>query len=129
MEIVVGALAAWGVIMLFWTLLGVLYLPLRRRDDTAMTVVLQAKRGSRALERYLKGLVWLRNTGFVWWDIVVITDGLTMDELEAVDYTAQQESHVHLVGLENLTDWMVEEHEYEWEPADTDSGNCGGSSV
>lgn len=41
MEIVFGMLAAWGLIMLIWTLVGAVLLPLRRRGDLRLTVFLR----------------------------------------------------------------------------------------
>ena len=66
MEIVVGALAAWGLLMLIWTLAGVLLLPVSRNSDTAMTVMLRCRGNARWLERQLRGLVWLRDSGLLW---------------------------------------------------------------
>ena len=125
MEIVVGILAAWGVIMLFWTLLGGLLLPLRRRDDTMMTVVLQGGSGSHHMERYLRGLLWLRNSGVLWWDILVVPDGLPMDTLERLDMLMYKESHVYMVSLGQLKEWMEGTYEYSLKRTDTDSGDCG----
>lgn len=125
MDIVVGVLAAWGIIMLFWTLLGVLLLPLRRRDDTMMTVVLRGSTRSRYMERYLRGLLWLRNSGLLWWDILVVPDGLPMDTLERLDMMMYKESHVDMVSLCELKDWMEGTYEFSHKRTDPDSGDCG----
>ena len=125
MNVVVGILAAWGFIMLLWTLFGLLLLPLRRRDDTRMTVVLQGACYGRHMEHYLRGLQWVRNSGSLWWDILVVKDGLSMPTLENLSSLAARESHVYLLSLEELKDWMEENHAFAHERTDPDSGDCG----
>lgn len=129
MDIIVGVFAAWGVIMLFWTLFGVLLLPLRRRDDTMITVVLRGNSRSRHMERYLRGLLWLRNSGVLWWDILVAPDGLPMDTLEALDLMMCKESHVEMVSFAQLKDWMEGTYEDSNKRTDPDPGDCGSSPL
>ena len=129
MNIIVGVLAAWGFIMLLWTLFGMLLLPLRRRDDTRITVLLRGTSGCRYMERYLRGLLWLRNAGILWWDILIIKDGLSMDVLEQLDMMMYKESHIDMVSLGQLKEWMEENYEYSHKRTDLDSGNGGSGSL
>ena len=129
MNIIVGVLAAWGLIMLLWTLFGVLLLPLRRRDDTRITVLLGGSSCSRYMERYLRALLWLRNAGILWWDILIISDGLSMDVLEQLDMMMYKESHIDMVSLGQLKEWMEENYEYSHKRTDLDSGNGGSGSL
>lgn len=125
MDIIVGVLAAWGFIMLLWTLFGVLLLPLRRRDDTIMTIVLRGSARNRHMERYLQALLWLRNSGVLWWDIIIVPDGLDMDTLERLDMMMYKESHIEMVALSQLYDWMEGTYEHSCKRTDPDSGDGG----
>ena len=125
MDVVVGILAAWGLIMLCWTLYGLMLLPLRRRDDTKVYVVLRGVHNSRYMERYLRGLLWLRNMGMIWWDILIPTDGLSMDTLERLDLMMYKESHIIMAGFDQLKEWMEDTYEYSHKRTDSDPGDCG----
>lgn len=108
MDIIVGTLAAWGLLMLFWTLAGVVILPLRRREDMTLTVLVRGKDGSPALPRYLKALSWIRNSGLLWWHIAVITDELDADALKRAESAADGEGDISFVTMAQLKDWMEE---------------------
>lgn len=106
MELFLGILAAWGGVMLIWTLIGVVLLPLSRRSDTRVTVVLRSQGDAPRLEQYLKGLIWLRDMGFVWWDVAVLEDDLGSEaRARAFDLTAS-ETHCDLISKDELIDWM-----------------------
>lgn len=106
MEFLIGVLAAWGGIMLLWTLLGVAMLPLTRRKDTRIFVVLQAEGDAPRLEQYLKGILWLRNAGVLWWNVAVLKDDLTEDAENRMISMTEKEHCVALIGADELTDWM-----------------------
>lgn len=110
MEIIVGVLAAWGLLMLVWTLAGVLLLPLNRNPDTALTVVLQGRGDARWLERQLRGLVWLRDSGLLWWDILILDLGLEQDALLSAQRLAERLDNVVLMNLDEVKEWM-EQHD------------------
>ncbi len=55
---------------------GAVLLPLRRRGDLRLTVLLRGNGDPNCLERWLRGLVWVRESGLIWWDIVILSDGL-----------------------------------------------------
>lgn len=110
MEIIVGVLAAWGLLMLVWTLAGVLLLPLSRNPDTALTVVLQGRGDARWLERQLRGLVWLRDSGLLWWDVLILDLGLEQDALCNAQRLAERLDNVVLMNLDEVKEWM-EQHD------------------
>lgn len=112
MEIMIGALAAWGLLMLVWTLAGVLLLPLSRNRDSAMTVVLRCRGDARWLERQLRGLIWLRDSGFLWWDILVLDMDMETDAKERAMQLAQKQDHVVLMNMDEVKEWM-ERHDGE----------------
>lgn len=105
MEILVGALAAWGLIMLIWTIAGAILLPLRRRGDLRLTVVMEGNGSGMQLQRWLRGLLWLRETGILWWDIVIIKDEL---DQEAAAYAAAAEERCQalLLSWDEWKEWV-----------------------
>ena len=105
MELLVGMLAAWGLITLIWTLAGAVLLPIRRRDNLRLTVVFRGKVGQTQLEHWIRGLIWLRESGIIWWNIVVLTDEL---EDEARQYVCVQEQQGYITGMtkEEWKDWV-----------------------
>jgi hypothetical protein len=106
MEIIVGALAAWGLLMLLWTLVGVLFLPLRKRQKLKLTVVVRGQEDSPELERYVRGLKWLRDLGLVWWDILILEDSLSPEARDTARRLSEQEQSVALVSGAKLKDWL-----------------------
>lgn len=46
------------------------------RGDLRLTVFLRGNGDPNCLERWLRGLVWVRESGLIWWDIVILSDGL-----------------------------------------------------
>lgn len=106
MEIVIGTLAAWGLLMLVWTLAGVLLLPLSRNRDSAMTVVLRCRGDARWLERQVRGLIWLRDSGFLWWDILILDLNMESDAKERATQLVQKQDHVVLMNLDEVKEWM-----------------------
>lgn len=106
MELVVGILAAWGLLMLVWTLMGALLLPLGRRKDIRLTVLIRGKDQAPLLEQYLKGVLWLRNMGMIWWDILILDDHLDQEAVERAAELAEKEQYVSVVSTQTLTDWV-----------------------
>ena len=58
MELLVGMLAAWGLITLIWTLVGVVLLPIRRRDNLRLTVVFRGDADQTQLEHRIRGIAF-----------------------------------------------------------------------
>lgn len=108
MEIVVGILAAWGLIMLLWTLAGAVLLPLGRHKDMKLTALVRGRREAPELERYVKGLLWLRDMGIVWWDVVILADHLDEEARERADGLTENERDVSVLSSDMLRDWMEE---------------------
>lgn len=104
MELLLGILTAWGLIMLLWTLMGALFMPLQRREETSITVILRGD--GRFFCSYLKGLLWLRDMGIVWWNILIIQDELSADTIEYLTYFVEKKQHVSLISKDALQDWM-----------------------
>lgn len=111
MEILVGALAAWGLLMLIWTVAGILLLPLGRQQDSSLTVVLRCRGEAVWLERQLRGLMWLRDSGFLWWNILILNVDMSQDALDRASRLATSQSQVRLMNLDELKEWMEAKHE------------------
>lgn len=106
MDIFIGVLAAWGGVMLAWTVMGLLLLPLARRRDIRITAVVRSRDDGPYLEQYIRGLMWLRDLGPLWWDIAILEDGLSPEARQrALDLT-EKENNSAVVAAEELLDWM-----------------------
>ena len=106
MEFLIGVLAAWGGIMLIWTLIGIALLPMTRRQDTRLTVVLRAEGSGQRLEQYIKGLFWIRDMGLLWWDVAVLRDHLTEEGQNRAQQLTKKENHTAVIFADELIDWM-----------------------
>lgn len=106
MDILIGALAAWGGLMLGWTLLGVVLLPLTRKKDIRLTVVLRSQGDAPRMEQYLKGLRWLRDMGLVWWEIAILADELSPEARSRALRLIEKETYSSVIFAEELLDWM-----------------------
>lgn len=104
MEIIVGVLAAWGAIMLAWTLAGVLLLPLGNR--LPMAVVVACRGESPWLEPYVRGLVWLRETGLIQWDILLLDSGLGPEARTVAQSLSRRYCQVQLISPAEFKEWM-----------------------
>ena len=105
MELLVGTLAAWGLIMLIWTIAGVILLPLRRREDLRLTVVMEGNAPGLQLQHWLRGLLWLREMGILWWNIVIVKDELDQ-EAEAYAEAAAERCQVYLLSRDEWKEWV-----------------------
>lgn len=105
MELLVGMLAAWGLITLIWTLAGAVLLPIRRRGNLRLTVVFRGEASLTQLEHWLRSVLWLRESGMIWWNILVLTDDLKEDSLQ---YVRKMEEQGYLAGVtkEQWKDWV-----------------------
>ena len=121
MEIFVGALAAWGLLMLVWTVMGLLVLPLGRREDSDLTVVLRCSGEATWLERQVRGLTWLRDSGVLWWNIMILNAGLSAEAKDRALRLAQEHSGIEY--QEQQKEWTV----YDGRTDDAPRDNCGGA--
>lgn len=106
MEILVGILVAWGAVMLVWTLLGLFLMPLTRRKTIKITAVVQAVGAPRFMEQYIRGLLWLRDMGLLWWNVAVVADQLDPETVQQTQRFLEKESSAVVIAAEDLLDWM-----------------------
>lgn len=60
------------------------------------------------LERWLRGLVWVRESGLIWWDIVILSDGLGEESRGIAQRAAEQYADVLVETVDEIKDWMDE---------------------
>ena len=70
----------------------------------------QGQGDARWLERQLRGLVWLRDSGLLWWDILILDLGLEQDALLSAQRLAERLDNVVLMNLDEVKEWM-EQHD------------------
>ncbi len=109
MEILLGALAAWGLIMLVWVLGGLLLLPMGR--GIRLTVVMHGTGEMPLMERCMQGLIWLRNSGLLWWNILILDEAMNQEAQDRAKRLAQDHSQVLVMNLEELKEWMETKHD------------------
>lgn len=106
MELFLGILAAWGGVMLVWTVLGIFLMPLTRRKDIRITAVIRSTGEGGYLEQYIRGLMWLRDLGPAWWDIAVLEDDLSQEACDRAQRLTEKECNSAVLSAEELLDWM-----------------------
>ncbi len=104
MEILFGVLVAWGIIMLAWMLAGVMLLPLGNR--LSMAVVIRCHGKGLWLERYVRGLIWLRDLGLLRWRVLLLDQGLDPEGRELAQTLSARYHQVELLGPEEWKKWM-----------------------
>ena len=56
----------------------------------------------------LRGLVWVRESGLIWWDIVILSDGLGEESRGIAQRAAEQYADVLVETVDEIKDWMDE---------------------
>lgn len=105
MDFIIGVLAAWGLVMLVWTLAGAVLLPLSRTKGLRLTVLVRGRGQVPQLERYIRGLLWLRDSGLVWWDVLLLDQGLSEDARQRAVKIAEKERQVSLGQMDSPETW------------------------
>ncbi len=77
LEIIVAALAAFGLCAAGWLLFGRLLTPVGACCSAPVFAVVRARGDGEGLEQTVDGLLWLANGGWVTLRIILLDDGLT----------------------------------------------------
>ncbi len=77
LQIIVAALAAFGLGMAGWLLFGRLVTPVGACGGTPVTAVIRARGDGEGLEQTVDGLLWLSRSVWPAMRIVLLDDGLT----------------------------------------------------
>ena len=96
---VVGLAIAVIILLLLWSIKGLLLTPVSRGKSTDITITLRIAGSEPELEHTLKGLVWLRDNGTLKADIII-------DLLNSDDITG----HIARTYAENYSYITLSEH-------------------
>ena len=101
-QITLCVLLILGFAWLLWMLSGALLTPVRSGRDTRTTLVVQAPE----LENLLRGALWLRESGTVAADILLVDCGLTEDAAALAERLARRRGDLKLCKTEEFCQWM-----------------------
>ena len=119
LEIVLAALAAFGLGSLLWLALGRLVAPAGRGGG--VVALIPARGDGDQLEYELAGLRWLRGTGLTGFRVVIADAGLSETGRALAGALSGDDPAVRLCPLEGLEAWLADE----WEIGKR-NGACGG---
>ena len=93
---------AWLLRMLGCTLLT----PVRSGRDTRITLVVWARGDAPELENLLRGIRWLRESGTLMADVLLVDCGLTDDAAALCERAARRCEDLKLCNTEEICQWM-----------------------
>lgn len=105
-QITLCALLILGFAWLLRMLGCALLTPVRSGRDTRITLVVQAHGDAPELENLLRGALWLRDSGTVAADILLVDCGLTEDALALCARAARRCGDLKLCKTEEICQWM-----------------------
>ena len=105
-QITLCVLLILGFAWLLWMLSGALLTPVRSGRDTRITLVVQAREDAPELENLLRGIRWLRESGTLMADVLLVDCGLTDDAVALCERAARQCEDLKLCNTEEICQWM-----------------------
>ena len=105
-QITLCVLLILGFAWLLWMLSGALLTPVRSGRDTRITLVVQARGDAPELENLLRGIRWLRESGTLMADVLLVDCGLTDDARARGARAARQCEDLKLCNTEEICQWM-----------------------
>lgn len=105
-QITLCVLLILGFAWLLWMLTGALLTPVRSGRGTRITLVVQAHGDAPELENLLRGALWLRDSGTVAADILLVDCGLTEEAAALVERLARRCGDLKLCKTEEFCQWM-----------------------
>lgn len=106
MEFVLGILASLGVILLLEILGSFLLLPIVASDGAVLHVTLRVGRSQRVNAALLRGLIFLRETGVVWWKIAVILPAETLRPDDIIMLLCKKHHGLYVFTEDEYLDWV-----------------------
>ena len=97
-QITLCVLLILGFAWLLWMLSGALL--------TRITLVVQARGDAPELENLLRGIRWLRESGTLMADVLLVDCGLTDDARALCERAARQCEDLKLCNTEEICQWM-----------------------
>ena len=105
-QITLCVLLILGFAWLLWMLGCALLTPVRSGRDTRITLVVQARGDAPELENLLRGIRWLRESGTLMADVLLVDCGLTDDAVALCERAARQCEDLKLCNTEEICQWM-----------------------
>lgn len=105
-QITLCVLLILGFAWLLWMLSGALLTPVRSGRDTRITLVVQARGDAPELENLLRGIRWLRESGTLMADVLLVDCGLTEEAAALAEWLARQCEDLKLCNTEEICQWM-----------------------
>lgn len=105
-QITLCVLLILGFAWLLWMLGCALLTPVRSGRDTRITLVVQARGDAPELENLLRGIRWLRESGTLMADVLLVDCGLTDDARALCEHAARQREDLKLCNTEEICQWM-----------------------
>lgn len=105
-QITLCVLLILGFAWLLWMLGCALLTPVRSGRDTRITLVVQARGDAPELENLLRGIRWLRESGTLMADVLLVDCGLTEEATALAERLARQCEDLKLCNTEEICQWM-----------------------
>lgn len=105
-QITLCVLLILGFAWLLWMLSGALLTPVRSGRDTRITLVVQARGDAPELENLLRGIRWLRESGTLMADVLLVDCGLTEEAAALAERLTRQREDLKLCNTEEICQWM-----------------------
>ena len=105
-QITLCALLILGFAWLLRMLGCALLTPVRSGRDTRITLVVWARGDAPELENLLRGIRWLRESGTLMADVLLVDCGLTDDAVMLCERAARQCEDLKLCNTEEICQWM-----------------------
>lgn len=105
-QITLCALLILGFAWLLRMLGCALLTPVRSSREAQLTLVIQARGDAPELEQLLHGIRWLRESGTLMTDVLLVDCGLTDDAAALCERAARQCEDLKLCNTEEICQWM-----------------------
>ena len=105
-QITLCALLILGFAWLLRMLGCALLTPVRSSRDTRITLVVWARGDAPELEQLLRGIRWLRESGTLMADVLLVDCGLTDDAVALCERAARRCEDLKVCNTEEICQWM-----------------------
>ena len=105
-QITLCVLLILGFAWLLWMLSGALLTPVRSSQDAWLTLVIRVCGDAPELEQLLRGIRWLRESGTLMADVLLVDCGLTDDAVALCERAARRCEDLKLCNTEEICQWM-----------------------
>ena len=93
-QILSCVLAAAGVLLFLWCLLGAFVLPV---ETPGLTAVYRARGNAQDMEQMVRGFAWLRGTGVMDMPLQILDCGMDEEALRRAEHLARQHPYIQII--------------------------------